>query len=281
MHKRAAVINDLSSLGRCSLAADLAVLPAMGIEACPLPTAVLTAQTGYPKYRMENFADKMSHYTTHWQELEVSFSGILSGYFTCPEEIIATEQFLDVFQQQGVPYLCDPVLGDNGHVYRGFTEETIKGLQRLATRASVLTPNLTEFCFLTETPLAAVKEKLAHPKEAFAYLQQQAKKFSQQRIVITGIHYKENQQDKITNLVLEDTTATPVVSDYLGGSYSGTGDLFAAVLLGGLLQGRTLVETVRLAGTFIACAIKDAQKENTPYNDGVNYESYLEMLRKT
>ncbi len=280
MHKRAAVINDLSSLGRCSLAADLAVLPAMGIEACPLPTAVLTAQTGYPQYRMENFADKMNHYTAHWQELGITFSGILSGYFTCLEEIAATEQFLDAFQQQGIPYLCDPVLGDNGHVYRGFTEETIKGLQRLAKRASVLTPNLTEFCLLTDTPLTVIKEKLAHPKEAFAYLQQRAKCFSQQRIVITGIHYKENQQDIITNLILENTLATPVATDYLGGSYSGTGDLFAAVLLGGLLQGRALVDTVRLAGSFIACAIQDAQKENTPYNDGVNYEAYLGMLRK-
>ena len=35
MHLRAAVINDLSGLGRCSLTADIAVLAAMGIEASP------------------------------------------------------------------------------------------------------------------------------------------------------------------------------------------------------------------------------------------------------
>ena len=55
MHLRAAVINDLSGLGRCSLTADIAVLAAMGIEACPLPTAVLTAQTGYEGYHSVSF----------------------------------------------------------------------------------------------------------------------------------------------------------------------------------------------------------------------------------
>lgn len=280
MHIRAAVINDLSGLGRCSLCADLSVLPAMGVEACPLPTAVLTAQTGYPGYRMENFADKMPNYTAHWQELGVQFSGILSGYFTGPEEIAATEKFLDAFHKSGTLYLCDPVLGDNGKIYRGFTEKTIAGLKRLAKRADIITPNLTEFCLLTDTDLAAVKEKLQNPEAAFLYLQKQAEIFPRQKIIITGIHLQEKGKDKIANLILENGCCTPAVSDHLGGSYSGTGDLLAAVLLGGLLQGHPLTETVIRAGQFISRAIRDAQKETTPYNAGVNYEPYLGMLKK-
>ena len=71
MHQRVAAINDLSGLGRCSLTVDIAVLAAMGIEACPLPTAVLTAQTGYPGYRCVPFTKQMYSYTEHWQELQV------------------------------------------------------------------------------------------------------------------------------------------------------------------------------------------------------------------
>ena len=66
MHLRAAVINDLSGLGRCSLTADIAVLAAMGIEACPLPTAVLTAQTGYEGYHSVSLASHMEAYRRHW-----------------------------------------------------------------------------------------------------------------------------------------------------------------------------------------------------------------------
>lgn len=48
MTKKVAVINDLSGLGRCSLTAAISVLSAMGIQACPLPTAILSSQTEYP-----------------------------------------------------------------------------------------------------------------------------------------------------------------------------------------------------------------------------------------
>ena len=50
MTKKVAVINDLSGLGRCSLTAAISVLSAMGIQACPLPTAILSSQTEYPSY---------------------------------------------------------------------------------------------------------------------------------------------------------------------------------------------------------------------------------------
>ena len=50
MSKKIAVINDLSGFGRCSLTAAISVISAMGVQPCPLPTAILTAQTGYPDY---------------------------------------------------------------------------------------------------------------------------------------------------------------------------------------------------------------------------------------
>ena len=47
MSKKIAVINDLSGFGRCSLTAAISVISAMGVQPCPLPTAILTArQTG-------------------------------------------------------------------------------------------------------------------------------------------------------------------------------------------------------------------------------------------
>ena len=122
MHLRAAVINDLSGLGRCSLTADIAVLAAMGIEACPLPTAVLTAQTGYEGYHSVSLASHMEAYRRHWNALGITFAGILSGYLASPEAAYQTAEFVDTFHHTGVTYLCDPVLGDQGRVYKGFTD---------------------------------------------------------------------------------------------------------------------------------------------------------------
>ena len=42
---RVAVANDLSGFGRVSLTDACPILTAMGVEACPLPTAVLSTHT--------------------------------------------------------------------------------------------------------------------------------------------------------------------------------------------------------------------------------------------
>ena len=68
MIKRVAVINDLSGLGKCSLTAAIPVLSVMGVQACPLPTAVLTNQTGYDSYYCTDFTDKIDHYTEEWKK---------------------------------------------------------------------------------------------------------------------------------------------------------------------------------------------------------------------
>lgn len=99
MHQRVAAINDLSGLGRCSLTADIAVLAAMGLECCPLPTAVLTTQTGYPDYRCISLTDHMENYRCHWAQLGTAFQGILSGYLATPEAADQVEAFLDRFQK--------------------------------------------------------------------------------------------------------------------------------------------------------------------------------------
>jgi pyridoxine kinase len=280
MHQRVAAINDLSGLGRCSLTADIAVLAAMGIEACPLPTAVLTSQTGYPGFHNVSFTEEIPNYTRHWKALGVSFDGILSGYLRTPETVRETTEFLQVFHRKGTFYLCDPVLGDNGHTYRGFTDASINSIRKLAEEADLVTPNFTEFCILTGTamePLKKLGEK--EPESLFRELTEKASVLHNPALVITGIHCRGKEGlPLIANLVLQKGTEMPIYFPRLNGTYSGTGDLFAAVLMGGRLQHRDLVQSTRLAGDFILRSITDAQKEAVPCNDGINYEPYLPLL---
>ena len=79
MIKRVAVINDLSGLGKCSLTAAIPVLSVMGVQACPLPTAVLTNQTGYDSYYCTDFTDKIDHYTEEWQKRGLTLDAISTG----------------------------------------------------------------------------------------------------------------------------------------------------------------------------------------------------------
>ena len=49
--KKAAVFNDLSGFGKCSLTAAIPVLSAQGVQCCPMASAVLTNQTGYEYHK--------------------------------------------------------------------------------------------------------------------------------------------------------------------------------------------------------------------------------------
>ena len=80
MTKKVAVINDLSGFGRCSLTAAISVIAAMGVQPCPLPTAILSAQTGYPSFFCDDYTEKMEFFRQEWEKMQVTFDGIYTGY---------------------------------------------------------------------------------------------------------------------------------------------------------------------------------------------------------
>lgn len=61
-------------------------------------------------------------------------------------------------------------------------------------------------------------------------------------------------------------------------SYPGTGDIFASVLTGGILQGKTLGESMQLATDFCSLAIRETYKTNEPARNGVQFERVLSFL---
>ena len=73
--KKIAVIHDLSGLGKCSLTAAIPVISAMGVQACPLPTAILSNQTGYGSYFWDDYTDRMELIMDEWKK-----NGIYTGW---------------------------------------------------------------------------------------------------------------------------------------------------------------------------------------------------------
>ena len=73
MTKKVAVINDLSGLGRCSLTAAISVLSAMGIQTCPLPTAILVLKQNIQNYYCYDFTDKMDYFRQDGRNSALAF----------------------------------------------------------------------------------------------------------------------------------------------------------------------------------------------------------------
>lgn len=282
MSKKIAVINDLSGFGRCSLTAAIPTISVMGIQPCPLPTAVLSAQTGFPSYYCDDYTEKMEHFRQEWEKMGVRFDGIYTGFVASETQIRRIFRFLDTFYGESTFLLVDPVMGDEGRVYKLFTPELLRRMKELALRADVVTPNLTELCLLTGADYGELGRMKGDKEitEAAGELAEKLMESGPDTVVVTGIRFEDAQSGErmIGNLAVDQSGRRLSAFPYIGGSFSGTGDLFASIIAGGIARGDDIFRTMDLAGEFVERAMKDSAAEGVERNQGTNFEKYLGML---
>ena len=273
--KRVMAIHDLSGLGRSSLMAATPVLSVMGIQVCPVPTAVLSSQTsGFSDYTFVDLTDTLPAYLGHWKQLQMDFDGIYSGFLGSAEQIGMMRQVLQDFSTEETLVVIDPVLGDDNALYDTMDASMVEQMRQLIGNADIITPNETEVKLLLGMDLQT--ELMAEDMEPlFCRLAELGPK----NIVVTGMRktgggrcvccYETAHADM--NLV--DYRQLPV-------SYPGTGDIFASVLTGAMLNGSSLQQAVELAADFISHTVADAIAAGEPVRDGVQLESNLYRLVK-
>ncbi len=269
--KRVAVINDLSGFGRCSLTAAIAVLSAMQVSPCPLPTAVLSAQSEFERCHMVDLTAEMPEFIRMWRLNGESFDAILTGYAPNAAQLETVLGFASVFGGTRVPLIVDPVMGDNGRLYPGYGHDACLKMKELAAAADIITPNLTELCLLTGADYDALSQ--GESEEAIAELCRSFMKSGAQAVV-TGIR----RENGIGNLVVSGDKTVSVTAQRFDESFSGTGDLFAAVLCGAVLNDKSVEEGARLAADFICRAAADTVKEPHDPLYGVDFEKHLHVL---
>lgn len=273
-------------MGKCSLTAAIPVISVMGIQACPLPTAVLSAQTGFPSYYCDDYTDRMDAIMEEWKKMDFYPDGIYTGFLADARQADKAVEFIEQFAKEDTKILTDPVMGDNGEEYPIYTEALCEKMRFLVRRATVITPNLTEALLLlygAQRAHVLWKElSLMDEERLLKFTESTGKELSKEfdtEVVITGIDLpaRENHQ-KIGNLICQDGNTTWVTAAKEGGSYSGTGDLFASVLSAGMVKGMDTVDSVRKAVKFLSKGIHDAVLEGTDRNEGICFERYLSEL---
>lgn len=275
--KKVAVINDLSGFGKCSLTAAIPALNVQGIQVCPLPTAVLSNQTGYPDYCSVDFTDNMPSFIDQWQELEPDFDGILTGFVANIKQIKIIEDFCDTFKKDETLLVVDPVMADNGKIYPVYSSELCSEVKRLAMRADIITPNLTEFCVLTDSDYEEMLKNSYKP-EITDILLKKAKplfKGGVSTVIVTSVPVTEG---LVTNCIITPDGIETVSSRRFAGSFSGTGDLFASVVCGAVVKGESVYDAVCRATRFLEASISATVCECTRPEDGVCFESFLKLL---
>lgn len=273
--KKIAAIHDLSGYGRASLTVAIPILSHMGFQVCPLPTAILSAHSEYPGFRSLDLTDFMESSISHWKELHLQFDAIYSGYLASVRQLDIVDGFFRDFKNDRNFILVDPVLGDQGELYPGMDSDMVKEMRRLCRRAKVITPNLTEAAFL----LGADPYKPVSTDTAIEWCKQLSE-MGPEYVIITSAPDDNNSRMATLAYNRLDQRTWRVVCDYVPASYPGTGDAFASVITGCLLNEDSLPEAIDRAVHFINMGIKATFGYNHNPLDGMNQEKVLHYLNE-
>ena len=271
---RVAAVHDLSCIGRCSLTVIMPILSCMGIQVCPLPTAVLSTHLGgFGTTAFCDFTDHMPDFFQHWKREGITFDCIYSGFLASKQQIEVVNQFIEEFSQNSPLILVDPVMGDQGKLYSTYTPQMQEQMKTLIRKADIITPNYTEACFLLGEPYQLDHCDTAKMKKWLMRLADLGPSI----VVMTGIPLNK---EKIVNIGYDRKKGSywEVSNDYIPAHYPGTGDAFASVLIGGLLKGDSLPSAMTQAADFVGMAIKGTFDAGTNPREGVLLETVLPWL---
>ncbi|MBR5120520.1 MAG: pyridoxamine kinase [Clostridia bacterium] len=284
--RRIAAIHDFSCVGRCALTVVIPTLSVMGYQTIPLPTALLSSHTGgFDDLYFRDLTNDMHHIAAHFDRLDMTFGAIYTGFLGSVDQIAVVREFIERFgkttdETGKTPIiLVDPVMGDDGVLYSTYTKALANGIRELSTHARVITPNLTEACFLTDTPYRDTATLSWEEVEEYVLsLLQKLSHVCRGEIVITGIGLSGGivanaGRDADGRIFWIKRTCQDI-------SYPGTGDIFASVLLGSLMQGDNFETACTRAADFIVLLIGESAKIDTPVRMGVALEPYLYKLVK-
>lgn len=272
---RVAAIHDLSGFGRCSLTIVMPVLSAMGVQCCPLPTALLSTHTGgFQGNTFLDLTDQMGPIAAHWRAEGVAFDAVYTGFMGSKEQIALTGDFIRAFKRPGRRVVVDPVMGDHGRAYRTYTPEMCRAMGELAALADVITPNRTEAALLLGEDYDALR--LDREEDCRRWCEALSLE-GRRSVVLTGVSLAE---DTVGAACFDRSTGRTAfaAAPRVDGEFHGTGDLFAGVLVGAAVRGWTLAEAAQLAAEFTGQCAQRTREENTPRREGVDFEPLLWRL---
>ncbi len=273
--KRILTIQDISCLGKCSLTVALPLISAMGVEAVILPTAVLSTHTMFSGFTVKDLEDQINPISEHWQKENVQFDAIYTGYLGTEEEIDTVKDLIGKFRTEKTCVFIDPAMGDNGKLYPAFNEAYAKKNATLCAIADVIVPNITEASFMT-----GIEYKEEYDEAYVKELLQALAKLGAKTVVLTGVSLSEGK----TGIMGYDTVSGEYFSyqnDKIAASFHGTGDIFSSVAIGGIQNGLSVLDAMKLAADYTAETIRVTLDNPAKPWYGVDFETTIPLLCST
>ena len=266
-YKRILTIQDISCVGQCSMTVALPILSACGHETCILPTAVLSTHTGgFGKPAVVHLDGCLEQMLAHWKENDITFDAILVGYLGSMGAVEGAEAIIDKLLAPDGIAIVDPAMADHGKLYSGFDDAYARAMERLCRKAHIILPNITEAAYFAGIEYRDVLDE--------TYVNRLLTSLDYPRVVLTGAGFEPGMTGVA---VREGEQCFHYAHKLVGKSCHGTGDMFAASFTGALMQGKPLLESVKIAADFVCKAIENTCMAPAHWY-GVKFETALPDL---
>lgn len=271
MQKRVVAIHDISCVGKCSLTVALPVLSAAGVEVSVLPTALLSTHTGgFDGYTYLDLTDEIPKIVNHWKSLGLKVDAFYTGFLGSEAQADMVCGIIDALADADTLIFTDPVMGDNGRLYSSFLPTFPEKMKTLCRRSQILTPNLTEACLLTNTEY----RHDGYDREYIEEILRKLASFGAETVIITGVSLEKG----TLGAAYSDTKTGESGFSFSGnvnGMFHGAGDVFAAALLGALLNEKDIKTAVDIALDLTVGSIKRTYAAQTDTRFGLDFEHGL------
>ena len=274
-NKKVVAVHDLSCMGRVSLNAVIPILTSMGLEVTPLPTALLSCHTQYPEFTFLDLTSEMRKIIANWKAQGFRFNAFYTGYLGSPEQVQVVSELIQDFRRPNDLIVVDPVLGDNGHLYKGMNEEMVGQMRQLIKLADVITPNMTEMFLLLNEPY---RNNNFNDNELKSYLRALSLQ-GPDIVIVTSVPVADNPH--LTSVYAYNRVGNrywKVTCPFLPAHYPGTGDSFTSVITGSLLQGDSLPLALDRAMQFTLQGIRSTFGYDYSNLEGIMLEKVLSSL---
>ena len=269
--KKIASVQDISCLGKCSLTVALPVISACGVECSIIPTAILSTHTGgFTNFTYHDLTSEIPLIISHWKTLNVKFDGLYSGFLGSINQIDLVKKFFTDFKGDG-KILVDPAMADNGKMYSLFDTEFAKEMKTLCEVADIIIPNITEACFLTDTPYFEDHSDL----DKISSLMEKLEKIAP-TVILTGVSTEKNKLGAAVKQMGKNISYH--MNDKIEGYFHGTGDLFASTLFAAFIRGNTIEKATDIAVEFVVSSILETKTQDTEKKFGVAFELAIPKL---
>ncbi|MBL8567126.1 MAG: pyridoxal kinase [Hyphomicrobiaceae bacterium] len=233
--------------GHVGLAAVAPTLHAMGHEVLAVPTVVLSAHAGYPdiggiwfeRGQIRRIAEGLR--ANGWLR---SIDAVMTGYLPSVDLVEDARSIVRMVREESVDalYLCDPVIGDDPRGLYVLDEVAVAVRDKLLPLADILTPNRYELEWLSGRPVRSGTDAEAAGSAMGAAL-----------LVATSVPAGRKH---IANVFSSENSAGQAVVPREEDVPHGTGDLFAALLIGHLLNDVDHAEAVGRATAGVKMVIE-------------------------